>query len=232
MADKISENSVSEIWKRGVPLRDAPGAFGVTAAMPKLVREARRDARALSELGKRNARKAGLDWDAGYDAFGSILSYTKESSSVGIAKMARLLERLVQGDLVAVGFSVTATAKEPPQEVPIHLLERRFIKLNKDEIQSEHFHFRQVRIAVRQSAENEGLASSGLPATKRGPESAGDTIRQIHSDLIRTGEIPSKHTLKEAWVIVRDRIKRDYSAQFPGDRGLSYSSFARHINGP
>lgn len=232
MDDKITENSALEIWKLGVPLRDALDVFGASRAGPKIRREARKDASASAAMLKASVQKAGLDWDAAYDGIESGLASFNEWSRSEIAKMDRLLERLRLGDVVALGFAVTATAKEGPNEIPIHLLERRFIKLAKEEIRSEHFHFRQVRIAVRQSVENEGQASPVLPsATKRGPESAGDIIRRIHLDLIRTGEIPPKHTVKEAWAIVLDRIKRDHAAKFRGDRGLSYSSFARHING-
>jgi len=64
MAHKISRKVELELWRVGVPLRDAPAAFGMTAAIPKIIRDARRDARKTTELGKRNAREAGLDWDA------------------------------------------------------------------------------------------------------------------------------------------------------------------------
>ncbi len=91
MVDKISGKSELELWRTGVPLRDAPATFGMTAAIPKIIRNARRDARETAELGKRNAREAGLDWDAGYDALGKLLSYTSESSSVSTARMERLV---------------------------------------------------------------------------------------------------------------------------------------------
>ena len=217
-----------EIWKLGVPIRDAPGVFGETAAISKIIRKARKDARTSIELGKRGARKAGLDWDAGFETFEPILSYTKESSQVSIARMDRLLERLLQGDLVAVGIAVTATAKEPPEEIPVHLLERRFIKLNKDEIRSEHFHYRQVRIAARQSVKGSVLPPA-QPKTKRGPKPVDDVIRQTYQALVRTGEIPPTHTVKAAWNIILPQLRRDHPDLFPGGRGLSYSSVARHI---
>lgn len=65
--------------------------------------------------------------------------------------------------------------------------------------------------------------------TKRGPKSAGGIIRRIYAELIETGDIPNTRTRKEAWVIVRARAMHEHPEEFPGERGLSYSSFARHV---
>jgi hypothetical protein len=228
MVDKISGIADFELWRLGVPLRDAPATFGMTAAIPKIIREARRDARETAELGKRKAREAGLDWDASYDALGKLLSYTSESSGVSTARMQRLVQRLEEGDLVAVGFSVTATANEPPEVVPLHLLERRFFDLNKGEVKSEHFHFRQVRIALREAVKGGALPPEQAVKT-RGPKSVGDIVRQTYHSLIQSGDISQNHTVKAAWNIALPHLRRDNPDLFKGGRGLSYPSFARHI---
>lgn len=231
MADKIDQIALMETWKSAVTLRDATDVFGAIREA-KIKREARQKAVANTAILKTNLKTGEANWDAACDGFATGLASLNERANSQIARMDSLLERLRSGDLVAVGFAATATAEEGPSRVPIHLMEPRFIKLAKNEIRSEHFHFRQVRIAFRQPVGNETLISPARElAAKRGPAPAGDIIRQIHSDLIRSGEIPPKHTLKQAWGIVVDRINRDHPEQFKGKRGLSYSSFARHING-
>lgn len=128
MADKISEKSALEVWKLGLPLCDAPDAFGASKALARIRRQARLAARANAEMGKANFRKAGANADAVLDALEPAIALLNASSGTRIAKEDRLFERLRTGDLIAFGFPVHNADAATPVQVPPFLLERQFAK--------------------------------------------------------------------------------------------------------
>lgn len=146
MADKISENSVSEIWKRGVPLRDAPDVFGAVRNNSKLKRKARQDASETAAMLKSSVQKAGGEWDSVYDGIESSLASLNEWTGSSIAKVDRLFEQLRLGGLVALGFPIHQAETDDPVIVPPFLLERQYAKWNQGAFVGLGRHFARVAI--------------------------------------------------------------------------------------
>ena len=121
MADKISEKLALEVWELGVPLSDAPDAFGATKALARIRRQARLAARANTEMGKANFRKAGANADAILDALEPAIATLNASAGTRIAKEDRLFERLRTGELIALGFPVHDADTATPVQVPIFM---------------------------------------------------------------------------------------------------------------
>lgn len=148
--------------------------------------------------------------------------------------------KLGYGELVALGIQVEPDLGISPCLIPVAMFQTDSVDIDwkKSEISGLRRVFSAVRICradanlqIKTPLSTEEPINFVSPTTvRRGPKSAGDVIRQIYFSLIKTGEIPPMHTRKEAWVIVVKRAKQDFPAEFPGERGLSYSSFARHLS--
>lgn len=183
MADKISKKSALEIWKLGVPLWDAPDAFGVTKALARIRRQARLVARADAEMGKANFRKAGANADAILDALEPAIAWLNASSGTRIAKVDRLFERLRTGELIALGFPVHDADAATPIQVPPFLLERQFAKWKQGSFVGLGRHYARVVVCERSLDEME---TDDLSALKRmGAPSFDDDLEAIASELAR-----------------------------------------------
>lgn len=128
MGGNSRENAALESWRNGVPLNHAPDEFGVTKALAGIRRKARSDARRDAEMGKASFRKVGKNADAAYDALEPALASFKVWSETGIAKQDRLFERLRTGELIALGFPVHEADAAIPIQVPLFMLDRKYIK--------------------------------------------------------------------------------------------------------
>jgi len=76
-----------------------------------------------------------------------------------------------------------------------------------------------------------GDVGSTIPAerSRPGPKSAAKLIREAYAEFVASGRLRKPYTLKEVWVILGPELADAYPGVFPGSRGLSYKSFARHI---
>jgi hypothetical protein len=221
-------------WRSGVPLSSALDAF-------TKVRRPRSEPASSTPLGgwQRLAESDPEHRDQWLEAgasLGKLHSEMSRSAEFSSRQRQQFFAKIQSGELVGLGWSATATADDPPQKVPIHLFEDRFIKWGKSEIHSEHFHFRQVRILQapaspdpnrldRETARNPDADLTAKP----GPKPADEILLSIYDELLSAGVIPEKHTRKQAWRAVHKRALANHKDRFPGERGLSYPSFARHL---
>lgn len=234
MADKISENSMSEIRKRGVPLRDAPNVFGATRTASKIRRKARQDASATTAMLKSSLQKMGMDWDAAYDGFEPSVASLNESNASANAKVEQLFERLRLGDLTAVGFPVHESDASVPVQVPPFMLERRFAKWGQDSFVG--FGRRYARVVVCERSP-EPTEVDAQPGPKRiGAPSFDHDLEAIARELDRRGVPLNPRPWKPLYFQVRslgiEMKLPNFNDQRPDDETIRRFFFKRAATKP
>lgn len=157
--------------------------------------------------------------------------------------------KIADGELVALGIKTAPIPEDEARKIPTVFFQAESIIIDwaMATVTGLARAYAEVRVCVPKARHLEapaapdrtgyGVAPDKLsevlrptqPSAKRSAYPAERIVRRIYAELIGTGEIPSARTLKEAWVIVRARALQDHPEEFPGERGLSYSSFSRHL---
>ncbi len=223
-----------EIWRAGEWLADAPEIFSrgrirrkrtVTSALsPNWLQVENQDPE-RREMWLR----LGAQLKDAADRFSA-------SADLGIRRRGEFFRRIYAGELVGLGFTAKSSADDPPSRIPLHLFDESFIEWRKNSIRSEHFDFRQVRVVevrwlgMDPAATNPSQTPDRLPVSiGRGPKPSGDLLVSIYDELLANQTIQTRHTLKEAHAAVRSEALSRHRAAFPGERGLSYKTFANQV---
>ena len=132
MSDNKPNSSIAksafEVWKAGVPLDRSVEIFGDAPDLAKIRRTARKNANSTYAIGKANFQKIGKNADAFFDALAPIEASLAAYSQEWIARERCLFERLRTGELIAFGFPAHLTGAVDPEQVPIFLLDRSYVK--------------------------------------------------------------------------------------------------------
>lgn len=185
MADKISEKSALEVWKLGVPLRNAPDVFGATRNNSKIKRKARQDASETAAMLKSSVQNTGKGWNAAYGVIESSLASLNEWSGTSIARTDRLFERLRLGNLVALGFPIHLAEADDPVIVPAFLLEREYTKWNQGAFIGLGRHF--ARVAICEARPNLPNVDETPTAKRVGAPSYSERLERLAAELEKGG---------------------------------------------
>lgn len=198
MADKISEKSALEIWKLGVPLRNAPDVFGTVRNNSKLKRKAGQDASETAAMLKSSVQRAGAEWNPVYDGIESSLASLNEWTASSIAKVDRLFEQLRLGDLVALGFPAHQSEADDPVVVPPFLLERQYAKWGQGAFVGLGRHF--ARVVICEARSPPSVVHETPTAKPVGAPSFSERLEKVAAELEKGGVVLNARPWKTAQI--------------------------------
>jgi hypothetical protein len=143
-----------------------------------------------------------------------------------------LLDRLRSGNLGAFGIREKPSPSEKAVPLPAKLFEPEFVKWQKSRVEGDGEAYRRVVVTRRKSVETSVSAELSRPTkspAQPGPKSAETVIIELFHEMRKSGRFPETYTKKQVHALMLPTLRKEFGANFPGGRGLSYANVAKHL---
>ena len=151
------------------------------------------------------------------------------------AMVESLQIKLVEGKLQAYGMRLKPHIGTQNEQITRNLFANTYgIKWHKSSLENAGQRFEAIYVCRVATNAMSPLAiysetKSTIPTSKSpGPKSAKPIIDRLYQEMSRNGDLQKCKTTKAIWRNMVSTLSKD-TVNFPGGRGLAYSSFARHL---
>jgi hypothetical protein len=225
-----------DIWKLGVPLRDAPYAFApdhlrtaydgaqISAAEPFLA--------PIAEIVLAISNNNNTERDPKRLDMAQQIQKSKDRTDAYFAAVVEMRERLRSGiqlgAFVAYGYAIPRDPNSRRIKIPADVFEEKYTNWNNSAIKGAGLEFVSVLVFESGTAQaiDAQLAKKSSQGTelKRGPSPSKAAIKEAIQSLIEQGRLPNHNQQKENVGLIRERIHELHPGEFPHDRGLGHES--------
>lgn len=214
MPSPKNQNSLADIWRKGVSLNDALTHLLSESAIQSRYRKVPDHYDPIGEIGRTNFRRAGMNADKLVDAVDSGMKALSHNATMRSLRQSLLIENLAIGKLIAVGIPTHNLNTTSPELIPDFLLNPKYVKWRQSEISGHGRVYAEVRVSKK----------SGLPAvdtdslsSKTGRPSFKDEIFRIIEEFDGNEEFSNSKTLTETALKIYSYGKEKFPERFKDD---------------
>jgi|ERR1700722_6515058 len=221
-----------DIWKKGIPLKDAAYYFA-----PQFLRSQynepklgpRKLDRGIELLVKSIDENKRQDFIKSYQPVQDFLDTNSARNSAELDMRNRLLVRLINNRLVAYGFSVPRKPANVREIIPPDLFKMKFVDWQNSNIKGAGLEFVSVLIfRPKWAQEIEVLLPKGAHRPIGRPSSK-HAITEVIRSLIDEQAIPTQ-LRKNDYDLIRGRVNIQFPDQFLENKGLSDKAIAKYLS--
>jgi hypothetical protein len=233
---------------KSIPLKDAPRAFASqrlrslwshAQQAPTVSRRSKVEPEAAKKLTSENPGEA---FKLMAEGFGEMIEDLRVRSAPELAMRASLLRKLREEKLEAWGVESSPARKRELEMLPSHFFMDAKINWNGNKVTNFGVTYSAVTVRRRSTGTPKALSTSAnappeVPAKpaqqepiegqrrKPGPKSVRGEVVATYSELLQKGILKETMTVAE----IHQKIYPALKKIFPNERGLAYSSIARHL---
>lgn len=229
-----------DIWKLGVPLRDAPYAFAPdhlrTAYDGSQISGVEPFLAPIAEIVLAISNNNNTERDPKRLDMAQQIRKSKDRTDAYFAAVVEMRERLLSGiqlgAFVAYGYALPRDPNSRRIKIPADVFEEKYTNWNNSAIKGAGLEFVSVLVfepdlAQEIDAQLAKKSASQGTGLKRGPSPSKAAIDEAIRSLIDQGQLPNHHQQKENVGLVRKRIHELHPGEFPHDRGLGHESIRK-----